>query len=68
MCVNDQPAEQQAASQDAELQIAVAQEWLGMLLEIFFFLLVLRIVSLKWENETPELCVLTDGDPCERKE
>ena len=26
MCVKDQPAEQQAASQDAELQIAVAQE------------------------------------------
>ena len=30
MCVKDQPAEQQAASQDAELQIAVAQERLEM--------------------------------------
>ena len=30
LCVNDQPAEQQAASQDAELQIAVAQERLEM--------------------------------------
>ena len=44
----EQPAEQQAASQDAELQIAVAQERLEMFYKKnVLFLIMLRIVLSK---------------------
>ena len=54
------PAEQHVASQDAEVQIAVAQEELKKVeLEYFVRQGKFQIPNYK----APELCGLTDGDP-----